>query len=318
VGSISKVVTATAMMQLWEQELFDLDEDINNYLPFNIRNPNYPDDPITFRMLLAHQSSIFEWLETSSLNYLFSDNDYSFIEEILLLDGSNYHSEYWADYPPGSEKNYSNFGYILLGYLIEQITGDTFDKYCNNHIFKPLGMYNTSFKIDDLNQSNIANPYYWIGGIYIPIKKTDHLFIDPCGGLFTTVEDLSHLFIAHLNNGEFNGVRILEESTIDLMHTPQYPESRWAGNYQYGIGWAIINNQNDETIMVGHSGGLICYSSMMYYFLNDNVSIIYMVNSGSDFISREYQIPLPSLFLQNYAFNRILLLLMEKGINLHI
>ena len=70
--------------------------------------------------------------------------------------------------------------------------------------------------------------------------------------------------------------------------------------------------------MVGHSGGLICYSSMMYYFVNDNVSTIFMVNSGSDFIAREYQIPLPSIFLQNYVYNRLLILLMEKGIGLEM
>jgi CubicO group peptidase (beta-lactamase class C family) len=264
-------------------------------------------------MLLSHQSSIFEWLETSSLNYMFSDNDYSFIEEILLSNGNEYHPEYWANYPPGAEKNYSNFGYILLGYLIEQISGQSFEQYCQDYIFKPLKMTNTSFTFDKLNQSNIANPYYWIGGLYIPIRKTDHLFIDPCGGLFTTVEDLSHLFIAHLNKGVFDGIRILKESTINLMHTPQYPDSTWAGNLKYGLGWAIIPNQNDEIVMVGHSGGLICFSSMMYYFLNDNVSVIYMVNSGSNFIAREYQIPLHSIFIQNYAYNRLLALLMEKG-----
>jgi CubicO group peptidase (beta-lactamase class C family) len=303
------------MMQLWEKELFDLDEDVNNYLPINIRNPNFPDDPITFRMLLAHQSSIFEWLETSPLNYMFSDNDYSFIKEILLSNGSEYHPEYWANYPPGAEKNYSNFGYILLGYLIQQISGQTFEQYCQDNIFKPLGMNNTKFTIENLDEENIAIPYYWIGGVYIPIKKTDHLFIDPCGGLFTTVEDLSHLLIAHLNKGEFDGVSILEESTIELMHTPQYPNSTWGGNLKYGLGWAIIPNQNDETVMVGHSGGLICYSSMMYCFVNDNVSVIFMVNSGSNFIAREYQVPSLSVFLQTFALNRILMLLKEKDLN---
>ena len=318
VGSISKVVTATAFMHIWENHSYDLDldADICNYIPFDLKNPKYPDVNITFRMLLSHQSSIFEWLELSSLSYMFSDNDYSFIKEILLPNGSEYHPEYWADYPPGAEKNYSNLGYILLAYLIEQITGESFEQYCQNHIFKPLGMYNTSFTIKNLNQSNIASPYYWIGGFYIPIKKTDYLFIDPCGGLFTTVEDLSHFFIAHLNKGEFNGIRILRESTIELMHTPQFPESRWMGNNQYGLGWAIITNQNDEIIRVGHSGGMICYTSMMFHFVNDNVSVIYMVNSGSNFIANEYQIPLPSIFLQNYAYNKILLLLLEKGITL--
>jgi len=318
VGSISKVVTATAFMQIWENDSYDvgLDDNISEWLPFDLKNPKYPDVDITFRMLLSHQSSIFEWLEHSNLNYLFSDNGYSFIKEILFQDGSEYHPEYWADYPPGAEKNYSNFGYILLGYLIEEITNLSFEQYCQDHILKPLGMYNTSFTINNLNQSNIATPYYWIGGVYVPIKKSDYLFIDPCGGLFTTVEDLSHFLIAHINNGSYEGIHILEESTVELMHTAQYPSSKWAGNNQYGLGWTIIPDQNDEPYMIGHSGGLICYSAQMYCFVKDNVSVIYTVNSGSDFIAREYQLSLPSIFIQNYARSIIMSLLMEKGLNL--
>jgi CubicO group peptidase (beta-lactamase class C family) len=178
-------------------------------------------------------------------------------------------------------------------------------------------MYNTSFTLKNLDQSNTASPYYWMGGFYLPIKITDYLFIDPCGGLFTTVEDLSHFFIAHLNKGVYDGVRILDESTIDIMHSPQYPESRMGDNFQYGLGWAIINDQNDQPNKVGHGGGLICYSSQMYCFLKNNVSVIYMVNSGSYFFTREYQIPNPFVYLQNYAYNKILILLMEKGITLH-
>ncbi len=61
IASISKTITATAVMQLWEQGLFELDDDVNDYLPFNVRNPNHPDVPITFRMLLTHTSSINGW-----------------------------------------------------------------------------------------------------------------------------------------------------------------------------------------------------------------------------------------------------------------
>ena len=93
VGSISKTVTATAVMQLWEQDFFDLDDDINDYLDFSVRNPNYPENPITFRMLLAHHSSLTgdKNLHYWYLTFLYFTNkdDYPFplIKEIVTPEG---------------------------------------------------------------------------------------------------------------------------------------------------------------------------------------------------------------------------------------
>ena len=89
IASISKLLTGTALMQLWEEGLFDLDDDINNYLPFEIRNPNYPDDPITFRMLLTHTSSINDdWTQLIYLYTYIIDSPVSlesFVENYFLV-----------------------------------------------------------------------------------------------------------------------------------------------------------------------------------------------------------------------------------------
>jgi len=147
VASISKTVTATALMQLYGQGLFELDDDINDYLNFSIRNPNYPDDPITFRMLLSHHSSLAEdpwWLHKDypgDCPVLF----YPFLMEYLTPGGSEYSSEIWADCHPGEAFHYANMGYAIIGYLIEEMTGELFYQYCEDQIFIPLNMSNTSF-----------------------------------------------------------------------------------------------------------------------------------------------------------------------------
>jgi len=313
VGSTSKTITATALMQLYENESydFDLDDNVSEWLPFDFKNPKYPDVNITFRMLLAHQSSIYDY-GLSELKYLFSYRPFSYVEEILMPYGEDYHPEYWGDYPPGTGANYSNFGFILLGYIIERMTGQSFEQYCQDQIFKPLGMKNTSFSMENLDKSNLAAPYFWIGGVYTRIPKTDFVFYDPAGGLYTTVEDLSHLFIAHQNGGVYNDVEILDNSTLDLMHTVQYPDSiPYAGVLRFGLGWSLWVNSNDEPYLIGHRGDLICYHSQMVTILPDNVSMISFYNSGA-FTSYRIFFPNLSSKIMNFGAKQISNLLLEK------
>jgi len=163
VASISKTFTATALMQLYEKGYFKLDDDVSNYLPFTLRNPNYPDKPITFRMLLAHQSSLAED-PPGFYAYIPGDLEvegypYPWLEEYLVPGGINYIPQIWTDLPPGEEMNYANVGYGLLGYLVERISGKPFEEYCRENIFEPLSMNDTSFRLANVNTSRVAVPY---------------------------------------------------------------------------------------------------------------------------------------------------------------
>lgn len=279
-ASISKVVTATAIMQLYEKGYFDLDDNVSEYLSFELKNPKYPNENITFRMLLSHQSSLNDNTRIKSyLLYLFSNKQYSFLKEILLPNGSNYDPDYWADYPPGADAYYSNFGFILLGYIIEQITKKPYEQYVEENIFKPLEMNITGFNLTKVEKNNLAVPYIWFAGFYFRIPKTDSTFINPCGGMYTTVEDLSHLLIAHLNGGVYNNKRILENSTVELMHKIQYPNSTLFYDMRFGLGWLIWPDENNQPLYQGHDGGLKCYGSVMRSRTSDNTSIIYFYNS---------------------------------------
>ena len=133
-ASISKVVTATAVMQLFEQDEIDLDEDINQYLSFPVRNPHYPDEKITPRMLLTHRSGLawpndedpdfYETYPNDSASPLFP-----WIKEYIVPGGSEYVSRIWKLIPPGTYELYSNVGAALLGHLVEAVSGDDFNEY---------------------------------------------------------------------------------------------------------------------------------------------------------------------------------------------
>jgi CubicO group peptidase (beta-lactamase class C family) len=306
VASISKSITATALLQLYENDSYDfsLDDNVSKWLPFDIKNPNFPEVNITFRMLLAHHSSLLDHNHYNSMKYLFSHHNFSFIKEILTPGGDEYHSEYWADYPPGSKPQYSNLAFTVIGYLIERMTGQTLEDFCQKNIFRPLKMMNTTFIRDKINKKQLARPYFKIAGFFIPFPNSDLKFCDPAGGIYTTIEDLSHFLIAHMNNGTYNGISILNSSTVELMHTIQYPESGVGFRMQFGLGWLVYVN-NDEIVYEGHAGDLTCFHARMFYKKTDNVGIIFFYNVCS------YTGPFRMIISQRSVKNIINLLFQE-------
>jgi CubicO group peptidase (beta-lactamase class C family) len=190
-------------------------------------------------------------------------------------EGNLYYPEHWGDFPPGNDYYYTNIGYILLGYLIEQISGQSFEDYCNEHILQPLSMNNSSFFINDLNNEKLAIPYLWNHGIYYPLPHFELNCFNSAGGLFSNINDLSKYLLVHMNEGVYNGIKILNKSTIDEMHTIQYP------NGNYGLGWGIIERNNIRR--EGHSGSIPCFGSMMFSVnssSSENFGIIYFWNEN--------------------------------------
>ena len=166
-ASVSKTVTVTALMQLWEEGFFDMDDDIDQFLPFNVNHPDYPFIPITFKMLVTHTSGIKDhW---NVMTYYDGDPDLElgyFLEEYLVSGGDFYGSNAcFTNDAPGTQYRYSNIGAALIGYLVEVISSMPFNEYCNENIFEPLGMGNTAWflhEVDDLEQ--LAIPYVLTGG----------------------------------------------------------------------------------------------------------------------------------------------------------
>ena len=166
-SSISKTVTATALMQLFEQNLFMLEDDIDDYLPFNVNHPDYPLVPITFKMLLSHTSGIKDnW---SVMPYYDGDSQLElsyYLSQYLISGGDLYNSNSnFTNSMPGTSYYYSNIGAALIGLLVEEISNQPFNEYCNENIFEPLEMDEAFWflsEIENLNQ--VALPYQLVGG----------------------------------------------------------------------------------------------------------------------------------------------------------
>jgi CubicO group peptidase (beta-lactamase class C family) len=299
-ASVSKTVTATALMQLYEQGLFDLDDDVNNYLPFKLRNPNYPEIPITFRMLLSHRSSLADdnlfWL---CLSYIpgdpnIPDYPYPWLKEYLIPNGTAYSPRIWSNSQPGDKLYYANIGYSLIGYLVQLLSGEPFDQYCKDHIFTPLEMYNTSFRLKDVNISNLAVPYEYKNRKYLPHPHYGMHVIYPSACMRTSVEEYSHFIIAHMNGGIYKNTRILNETTVELMHTAHYPMGK--NKWNYGFGWII-----DKTLFgkekIGHSGGWPGVHTLVSMRPYNDIAIIYFTNC--------FDSELKSTLLESISFKQI-------------
>lgn len=280
-ASISKTVTATALMQLYDQGLFELDEDVNNFLPFSFRNPNHPNEPITFRMLLSHRSSLAnDNNKRISLSYLPGDPDvnnfpYPWLKDYLTPNGLAYSTSVWSENVPGEEFAYTNVGFSLVGYLVELISGENFNQYCKNHIFEPLHMFNTSFRLRDVNISNLAIPYEYTKGNYLAHPHYGMMILHSAGSMRTTIEDLSHFLIVHMNGGTWEGIEILKNSTVELMHKDHYSSD---GNERYGLGFSVKINKFGKK-EIGHSGGWPGVHTIMKYRPEDKTAMIALTNS---------------------------------------
>jgi CubicO group peptidase (beta-lactamase class C family) len=281
IASISKTITATALLQLYEQALFRLDDDVNGKLDFPLRNPNYPNVPITYRMLLNHTSSLAnEPTSFYNVNYLGDPpNLSSWLRGYFFLNNT-VNKNAWRINPPGLQFNYSNLGFCVLARLVELWSNQTFNEYCAKNIFDRLGMKNTSFLLSGLTYNQLAVPYIlvYIGhgneeDGYLPVPPYSISFY-PAGGLRTTVTDLSHFLIAHMNNGVYNGVRILNQSTIREMHNKSSYMHR---NIWYGLGWTIWGDSKGNPQYMGHKGDLYGFITQMKFCISDNTGIIYFL-----------------------------------------
>lgn len=294
IGSITKPITATAILQIYERGLIGLDDDVNDYLPFSVRHPNYPDVPITIRMLLTNRSclahnnemyysymmhpELLKWGERnrgwSPLGILESISFADFMAGYLNPEGKYYQPENWWNCKPGTEFVYSTPGFDLLGYLVEQVSGQPFDEYLQENIFDPLEMVNTTTTPLE-HPEKMAIPYErWYGvlaktNVELPLYQRRRI---GGGGLYSTIADLSNFLIAHMNQGKFHGFQLLQPETVELMHSTVSQSNADFMGVGYGYGWGLFQEEPrkmwDITFqprgMGGHGGQDWGYSSAMY------------------------------------------------------
>lgn len=277
-ASTSKTITGAAVMQLYEQNLLELDDDINDYLPFEVHIPGHPKVSITFRMLLTHTSSIKDNVDIMGTLYTEGDSPIS-LNEVLIEyltpsgkwydKGNNFYNN-----KPGTEQYYSNIGTALLGYLVEVISDTPFNQYCNENIFKPLGMNETSWFLSGLDIMNIAMPYNTNHKPYGHYGYADY----PDGQLRTSVIQFAYFLIAIMNDGEFNGVRILKSETVETMLTKQFRDIAF-------IWW---HNRKYNQATIGHDGADAGVRTSMFFLPDENIGIIVFTNGDFDYTGKSW------------------------------
>ncbi|MDN5203033.1 serine hydrolase domain-containing protein [Fulvivirgaceae bacterium BMA10] len=324
VASISKSVTATALMILFERGFFDLDDDINQYLGFKVRNPRYPEKPITFRMLLSHTSSLVDGEGYGNfLGDIFIKD--IFLKDLLLADGIYYTDDMFLDHEPGTYFTYSNVAWGLIGCLIEEISGQRFDVFCEENIFEPLAMeavYNNVWDIENI--ANLATLYRTNSGQWVPqvddfvgkeprardlsqyLPGSNAVIFGPQGGLRCSAKDLAKFMLMHLNNGIFEGTRILNDTTVVQMHKNQWKYESDNGDHHdklmqaWGLGFHLTNNGEKEDVvfpdvkMVGHPGEAYGLISGMYFDKVKKNGVIFMTNGSQE----DFQVAEGSAFYQ--------------------
>ncbi|PSL34487.1 serine hydrolase domain-containing protein [Chitinophaga ginsengisoli] len=307
IGSVSKTFTTTAAMQLWEKGLIDLNADVSIYLGFKVRNPKYPDKPITVFQILTHTSSVID-SKAYEESYACGDPTQSldnWIRSILTPDGSLYNNgDTYANWSPGDKRQYSNVAFGLLGLIVEKVARQPFNLYCKENIFQPLGMYKTGWLLSEVDTSNYIRPYAYITaesrkeymafgrlfpnesefkvGTYIPVCL--YSFPNyPDGLVRTSVRDLSFFMTALLNGGELNGKRILKKETIDKMFTSQLE-----GYQAQGLTWRTseFEGKHSKVKLWGHSGLDPGIQTFMFFNRENKTGVITFQNSPADGIPK--------------------------------
>ena len=305
IASISKTITSTALMILYENNLVDINEDISKYLGYEVRNPNFPNTIITLKQLMTHTSSIRDGSTYSDfLSDSYGTDTPPGISEILLPSGEYYSSSTWSPYfAPGESAgwDYSNLASGIIASIVEKVSNMHFHEFCREYLFLPLGM-NASFNnLNELNDINDLSVIYRYNQQNIPIPQADNyqgvlpdlpnwsniplghngLIYSPQGGVRCGGEDLAKFMQLHMNYGEYNGIQILQRETIELMHQIHWEGNGLAGFYKMkGLNVHITDDLLNGERMLGHAGEAYGLLSDMYFSEDHDFGIIFIMNGG--------------------------------------
>lgn len=309
VASISKLVTAMGAMKLYEDGLLDLDADVNDYLAFQVQHPDYPNTPITARMLLNHTSGIID----GDSYFDFLGGTFIFFPppslQDLFVPGGVYHTgDIWNTVEPGTYFTYSNLNFGLLATVMEAVTNQRFDLFMKEFLFEPLSTHG-GFNIYELpDYDNIATLYRNgiaqidnFGGqapptpdwnVYFPGRSA--LFFAPQGGLRASASDLMKIAVVLLNEGTYlNGLDnpvILQPATLELMLSAAWTYNGTNGDNYFGLfnEWGLGVHRLTQTpgqdvifseaALVGHPGEAYGLLSDLYVDLENDFAFVFLTS----------------------------------------
>ena len=323
IASISKMITATALMQLFEREKFQLDDDISKYLGYKVVHPHFSGEKITFRRLLAHTSG----LRDSKAYYTFlREGSSASLRDFLCEDGEYFSKDLFDNKNKPGYFKYANINYGVIASLVEVLAKQRFDEYCQEHIFTPLKI-SASFNIHTLKKLHeIATLYRYknnawqaqadhFNGEY-PTKKdlsqytlgTNGFLFAPQGGLRISAKNLATLMMFYYDKNTNN---VLHSSTKELMYKIVWQYDKNNGDNYYGIfnSYALGNHTTTDLIanerLTGHPGEAYGLISDMYFSQEKQFGVIFISNGAKEWKKGKYSgwyLVEESVFQHCYAF----------------
>ena len=255
IASVTKMVTAVGLMQLYERGYFGLDDPLGDLLPFPVINSNYADEPITVRQVLSHTSGVIQTQHTQiNWDYQSRRNNQAYFQKYAR---------------PGTVYKYSNINGGFFGALIEALTGQSLNTYMRQHVFGPLGMnaaYTARLLPDTRDISSRMS------------RAANHLSYS-VGGLYVSANGLNRLGAMLCDEGRLDGVRVLNPSTVRLMQEDQrlLPGSSVTCESRYGLGMQRVTDSHGN-VWYGHQGMMDGLSSDLFYLPERGLCVTVIAN----------------------------------------
>lgn len=269
IASITKLFTCTAIMQLRDQGKLQLDDPIQNYLPwFKIKN-TFPGAPaITIRHLMTHTSG----LPREAAFPYWTDHKFPTLEQVIeTLPGQE------TTYPSETKWKYSNLGMALLGQIVAAVSGEDYETYIQKYILDPLQMNSTSVNLPSDHKKRLATGYgrRLANGTRKIMPFTDSRGLTPAANMSSTVEDLAKFAMLQFRDGNVDGKHILKGSTLREMQRVHWLQPSW--NSGWGLGFSIWHR--DSRTFFGHGGWVAGYRTQLLVCPTEKIAVIVMSNA---------------------------------------
>jgi CubicO group peptidase (beta-lactamase class C family) len=293
IGSISKTLTATIIMQLVAEARLSLDDDVNSYLPFGVRNPHYPDTPITARMLLGHRAGILDnwyYLYESFTDHSPADLE-TLLRSYLLPGGARYDAQanWYSGAPPGSVEIYSSVDLTLLAFMAERLEGQPFASVFETRLRSPLNLDpGGGWQPDQTDSSRLAAGTE-ISGARVPVQSP---LMWPAGSYLTNAVSLGTFLAIYVNGGTVKGTEFLPAETVKAM----LPETAQPGTY--GLAWCLSANTYNGSHLWSHGGKTFGFWGLACFDPERRTGAVVLTNGD---------------IMSTYVFNEIVAMVLEKA-----
>ncbi len=269
IGSITKLITATALLRLRDTGQLHLDQPVEQIVLelAQIRSPFVDPRPVTFRQIMSHTAGLPR--EAVGFSY-WNSAQYPGIDQLLAsLEQTN------LIFAPLTQWKYSNLGYALLGHAIERLSNMAYQQYVTQHILHPLGMIHSGFQIDALDQATLSAGYQLATG-QAPKRapRPDYAAFNSAMGMYNTIEDLASFITLQFHNGPADEAHPLGVASLREMHTPVFMDATWQSGV--ALGWRL--ERIADEVALTHSGGVFGYTSNITVLPTTQLGVVILTN----------------------------------------